>query len=237
MFSQASVILFTRGGACVAGACMVEGHGGGAGGVHGRGHAWRRGYVWQGGMCGRGYAWQGACMAGGGGHAAWQERRHCSRWYTSYWNALLLPAATKLGQGNIFTPVCHSVNGGYLVWSLGGVPGLVLGGCTWQTPQDQVHPPGTRYIPGPGTTRTRHPLGPGTPSGPGTPPPEYGKRTAGTHPTGMHSCFHYFSEKWTCHRLSVPWHFRSWGKEPGYGGLIVQWTLLLQDHTQWLTEV
>ena len=42
----------------------------------------------------------------------------CSR-YTSYWNAFLLPAAMKLGQGNIFTRVCDSVNGGC---------GLVLGG-------------------------------------------------------------------------------------------------------------
>ena len=36
-----------------------------------------------------------------------------------------LPAATKLGQGNIFTPVCDSVNkgGGGLVWSWGGWSG------------------------------------------------------------------------------------------------------------------
>ena len=111
----------------------------------------------------------------------------------------LLPAATKLGQGNVFTPVCDSVNRG------GGVPGLVPGGIPGRhppdqvhppgiryTPQDQVHPPGTRYTPlGPGTPpRTRytppdqvHPPGPGTPPrtrytpqdqvhplGPGTPP-------------------------------------------------------------------
>ena len=66
----------------------------------------------------------------------------------------------SLGQGNIFTPVCHSVH-------RGGVP-------------DQVHPPGTRYTP-PWTRYTPwdqvHPLGPGTPPGtrytpmgPGTPP-------------------------------------------------------------------
>ena len=30
-----------------------------------------------------------------------------------------LPAATKLGQGNIFTPVCDSVNGEGVVWSRG----------------------------------------------------------------------------------------------------------------------
>ena len=46
------------------------------------------------------------------------------------------------------------------------------------TPPDQVHPPRTRQV---------------HPPGPGTPPrkqqtPEYGQRSAGTHPTGMHSC-------------------------------------------------
>ena len=50
----------------------------------------------------------------------------------------------SFGQGNIFTPVCHSVHRG--------------GGSTWPgTPPDQVHPPGpgtsprTRYTPRPGT--------------------------------------------------------------------------------------
>ena len=83
-------------------------------------------------------------------------------------NAVLLITARKrsLGQGNIFTPVCHSVHGG--------------GGSTWPgtppdqvhpprdqvhppgpgTPQDQVHPPGTRYTPRdqvhpPGTSEIR----------------------------------------------------------------------------------
>ena len=51
-----------------------------------------------------------------------------------------LPPAMKLGQGYVFTGICHSVN-------RGGVP-------------DQV-PPGTRYTP-PGTRYT--------PPGPGTPP-------------------------------------------------------------------
>ena len=33
--------------------------------------------------------------------------------YASYWNAFLLPPATKLGQGNIFRSVCpHSVHRG-----------------------------------------------------------------------------------------------------------------------------
>ena len=89
----------------------------------------------------------------------------------------------SFGQGNIFTPVCHSVHSG------GGVP-------------DQVHPPRPGTPLPPGTRYTPPPPGPGSPPwdqvhpsppGPGTPPPrlqtpEYGQRSAGTHPTGMHSC-------------------------------------------------
>ena len=45
---------------------------------------------------------------------------HCSRRYASYWNAFLLLATTKLGQG-----ICDSVNGGCL-------PQCMLG----------YHPPG-----------------------------------------------------------------------------------------------
>ena len=96
----------------------------------------------------------------------------------------------SLGQGNIFTPVCHSVH-------MGG--GEYLGR---DTPWDQVSP-GNRYTP----------PGPGTPPRPGTPPPRgtrytpqdqvhppdqvhpravhagrYGQQAGGTHPTGMHSC-------------------------------------------------
>ena len=145
------------------------------------------------------------------------------------------------GQGNVFTGVCHSVNGG-------GVPDQApLRDQAGTPPWDQAGtpPPGPgRYTPlGPG--RSTLPLGPGrytppgpgryTPSGPGrytpqdqagtpppgpgrytprdqagTPPPgtrqvpprtrytpqkqqtpEYGQRSASTHPTGMHSCYCY----------------------------------------------
>ena len=68
------------------------------------------------------------------------------------------------------------------------------------------HPPWSRQTPpGPGRHMQppgpgRHPWGPGRhhpqtrhPPGPGNPPrkqtPAYGLRAAGTHPTGMHSCF------------------------------------------------
>ena len=116
------------------------------------------------------------------------------------------------GQGNIFTPVCHSFcsQGGRRESAAvhAGIPPL---------PPDQPHhhPP-----PGPGTpSQTRHPHphgpatpppppGPGTPCpGPGTPQdqpppppgkltPAYGLRAAGTHPTGMHSCFFHFHVIW-----------------------------------------
>ena len=85
-----------------------------------------------------------------------------------------LPSATKLGQGYIFTDVCHSVNrgvlppggacsGGCLFWggacSLGGwvpVPwGFCSGGTWWR-------------------------------------PPRTATAAGGTHPTGKHSCFLYF---------------------------------------------
>ena len=56
---------------------------------------------------------------------------------------LLLPPATKLGQGYVFTGICHSVNRGEYL--------------TRYTPWDQVHPPRTRYTPRPGTPpRTRY---------------------------------------------------------------------------------
>ena len=76
-------------------------------------------------------------------------------------NYILLPPATKLRQGYIFTGVCDSVH------REGGVPGQVHPPLGPGTPpsRDQVHPPGTRYIP-----RTRytpwdqvHPPGTGTP--------------------------------------------------------------------------
>ena len=108
---------------------------------------------------------------------------HCSGRYASYWNAILLPPATKLGQSYVFTGICHSVNRGvHLV--LGGVcsgwvvpgprgvpsPGgclLQVWGCVRYSPRDQVHPPDQAHPLGPGTPPgTRY-----TPPGPGTPPP------------------------------------------------------------------
>ena len=76
----------------------------------------------------------------------------------------LLPPATKLWQGNVFTPVCHSVHGGI---------------C--HTPSPGQTPP--RQTPSPGQTPplAQCMLG-------------YGQQAGGTHPTGMHSCIHIVSD-------------------------------------------
>ena len=83
----------------------------------------------------------------------------------------LLPPATKLGQGNIFTGVCDSVHWG----------GVSLSAC-WGTPlpPDQAGtPPGTRHPP-----PDQAPPPPGAwHSG------RYRQRAGGMHPTGMQSSF------------------------------------------------
>ena len=95
----------------------------------------------------------------------------------------LLPPGTKLGQGYVFTGVCHSVNRGeyltrYPPWTRYTPTGTRYTPQTRYTPRDQVHPPGpgtppgtrytpwTRYTPQDQVTPPReqvHPLGPGTP--------------------------------------------------------------------------
>ena len=126
------------------------------------------------------------------GHPHVANDHHTEPWKIHFCgsSAQLLPPATKLGQGYVFTGVCHSVNRGESTWpgtprTRYTPPGPGTPPGTRYTPQDQVHtpmgpgtPPGTRYTP-----RTRYtPLGPGTPRdqvypprlgippGPGTPP-------------------------------------------------------------------
>ena len=76
-------------------------------------------------------------------------------------NSLMsLPAATKLGQGNIFTSVCLSTEG----WGEGCLPQCMLGypPDQAQDPPEQAHPLGGRHPTPPDQTHT---------PGPGTPPP------------------------------------------------------------------
>ena len=84
---------------------------------------------------------------------------------------LFLPAATKLGQGNVFTGVCDSVHGG------GCLPQCMLEYPLEQTPPGpdppwtrhtppQEQPPRTRHHP----LRSRPPLGADTPPWEQTPP-------------------------------------------------------------------
>ena len=103
----------------------------------------------------------------------------------------LLPPASKVCKGYVFTPVCKSF------CSQGGVPGQELPG--------QVHPkagtPMRRYTLSKAGTPTR-PITRYTPWA-GTPPlgrytthqPQcmlgYIQQAGGTHPTGMHSCLNY----------------------------------------------
>ena len=210
------------------------------------------------GIGGRGGTYQGEeeCVRAVGMHLYWPKR--------------------SFGQGNIFTPVCHSVHRGgvpdqarppdqagtrpmtrytpgtrqvhhpgpgrYTTQDQAGTPR-----GTRYTPLDQVHPPdqaGTslwdqvhslgpgrytprdqEYTPRPGRytpwdqvhplgTRQVHPLGPDryTSPQPPLPPrkqqtPEYGQRSAGTHPTGMHTCTGMFS-CWKCSQIIPRAHSR-----------------------------
>ena len=105
----------------------------------------------------------------------------------------------SFGQGNIFTPVCHSVHRGGC-FSLpdpptGADPPRMENPPGWRNPPGMENPPGADTTPG-----WRTPPWHGEPPPEQTPPrmenpppgkqtPAYGLRSAGTHPTGMHSCF------------------------------------------------
>ena len=110
--------------------------------------------------------------------------------YASYWNAILLPPTTKLGQGYVFTGMCDSVHRGVSASVHAGIP----------PPWEQTPPPPEQ------TPRSRHPSEADTPRadispGADTPLPgadtpgtehagRYGQRAGGTHPTGMQSCYY-----------------------------------------------
>ena len=75
----------------------------------------------------------------------------------------LLPSATKLWQGNVFTPVCHSLHRGISASVHAEIH------TPWADTPLSRHPPG-RHLPPPAITAAD-----------------------GKHPTGMHSCFHLCS--------------------------------------------
>ena len=82
-------------------------------------------------------------------------------------------------QGNVFTPVCHSVHRGR--------------GCLADTPQADIPPrqtPPRADTPILGRPPEQTPLPGRHPSPPGRHPclPETATAADGTHPTGMHSC-------------------------------------------------
>ena len=102
----------------------------------------------------------------------------------------LLPATTKLGQGNIFTSVCQE-------FCPRGGGGVCLSACLDTPPSPGADiPPGSRHPPEQTPHQEHTPPGTDTPpeqTPPNQTPPRkqtaaYGQRAAGTHPTGMHSC-------------------------------------------------
>ena len=115
------------------------------------------------------------------------------------WNLLeYLPPATKLGQGYIFTGICHSVNRGGAwfrggAWSWGGLlsGGAWSGGCLVlgrSAPGGVPGPRGGRFLL----------WGVSAPRGCLVETPPMATAAGSTHPTGMHSClncnrFKYYS--------------------------------------------
>ena len=100
-------------------------------------------------------------------------------------NEFLLPPATKLGQGYVFTCVCDSVHRGVLsqhalqVVSQHALQQISVGGAwSWGVC--------SQGMPGPGGVCSRR-------GGPWRRPPRTATAAGGTHPTGMHSCYHLCS--------------------------------------------
>ena len=111
------------------------------------------------------------------------------------------------GQGYVFTAVCDSAHRGQRglarrippAWRT--LPGMENPPGMENHPQTRHHhpradPPGSREPPQtrhpPPRSREPHPHPPpGMENPPGKQTPTYGLRAAGTHPTGMHSCFHF----------------------------------------------
>ena len=92
----------------------------------------------------------------------------------------------SLGQGNIFTPVCHSVHRGSLPQCMLGYqpPGIMHPSPRDHAPPDHTPPPQDHVPPRDhAPPRTIHPPPPGTEHA-----GRYGQRAGGTHHTEMQSC-------------------------------------------------
>ena len=127
------------------------------------------------------------------------------------------------GQGNIFTPVCHSVHrgeGGSASVHAGipppdtrppPPPGADTLPPPWTPDPPDTRPPLPRHQTPPWTPDTPHPPDTRTPPSPGKQTPAYGLRAAVTHPTGMHSCFDFFSPFWKLFAVRGNCYWRSQG--------------------------
>ena len=95
-----------------------------------------------------------------------------SGWYTSCWNAFLLPPANEVCEGYVFTCVCHSIHRGGVCpsacWNAHPHPP----GPKASTPQDQRQAPPGPEAGTPHGTRGRHP-----PPGPEADPPQDQRQT------------------------------------------------------------
>ena len=87
------------------------------------------------------------------------------------------------GMHSCFTPVCHSF------CSRGGLPQCMLGYPREQTPPKSRHPPESRHPPRADTPIPSRTDTPREQTPPRKQTPAYGLRAAGTHPTGMRSCY------------------------------------------------
>ena len=148
----------------------------------------------------------------------WYQQQLPSRSSADQVNTIL-PVFTarkrSLGQGNVFTPVCHSVHRGVGLPNPlpdtdpprqtppdADSPGLGRPSLTqtpwmqtslgWTYPPMQIppnaDPPGWADPPGVGQTPRCRPFQMQTPGVWQTPPFRYCRQVGGTHPTGMHTC-------------------------------------------------
>ena len=95
----------------------------------------------------------------------------------------------SFGQGNIFTSVCHSFCSQGGGWVVSGPRGcLVQGGLQFWGVSNFLGGGGFPNFRGVSKFLGGSPNFRGSLNFRGGSPPEYGQRSAGTHPTGMHSC-------------------------------------------------